>query len=245
MKKIYPILYIHKPKEKIDEIKYGIESFNFHVTTTENPKEAIELLKTKKFKVLILDLHIKDSDGLDYLKENENILGGVITILLSSSGAKSVVQRAQDQKVGLYLLKPIRPQKTVEKIQEMLNLEPKDILNKSEIPFTVKINHFDSDSWELFVKGCPIKNPTKLFYKALVESSMKIKRAKVFICNFPEEYYYFPEKWESIDQLLKFLEKQYTISPEKIVFKGDLCKFADEETIANYEYIQKVKSNQK
>ena len=118
-------------KEYLDENK-------FITSTAENADEALEKTKVIKFDLIILDIMMPGKSGLEFLKENKNILDTPI-ILLTAKG--NAVDRIEGLETGAddYLPKPFEPKELLLRIRNILNKT--NITEKKEIEFgNIKIN---------------------------------------------------------------------------------------------------------
>lgn len=75
------------------------------IGTASNGQDAIELVKTRKPDVVIMDLHMPIMDGADAMKEIRAVSPETKLIVLSSYKEKDEVLRAIDSGANAYLLK--------------------------------------------------------------------------------------------------------------------------------------------
>jgi DNA-binding response OmpR family regulator len=94
----------------------GIEAF--WVTSGE---EALEILKTTKFDLAILDVKMPSMNGLELQKKITEKYKGMKYLFLTSRGAEEALEPAA-QLVGedYYLSKPIKMDKLLKKMEEAL-----------------------------------------------------------------------------------------------------------------------------
>lgn len=82
------------------QIKDLLQNRNYLVQTTSNTQEALEIIKKNQVDFIILDIELKDSNGLDFLQKNENeiinikkipvmIISGTVTPSLIRDGIKA------------------------------------------------------------------------------------------------------------------------------------------------------------
>ena len=120
-------------------VKEYLDQNNFITTTAKDASDALEKTKLIKFDLIILDIMMPGMSGLEFLRENKNILDTPI-ILLTAKG------EANDRIAGLekgaddYLPKPFEPKELILRIKNILN-KTNITKDKNEIEFgNVKIN---------------------------------------------------------------------------------------------------------
>ena len=133
------ILVVDDDKAIRELVKEYLDQNNFLISTADSAENAEEKIKTIKFDLIILDIMMPGKSGLDFLKENRNIIDTPI-ILLTAKG--EVVDRIEGLEIGAddYLPKPFEPRELILRIKNILN---KTNINKEkrEIEFgNVKIN---------------------------------------------------------------------------------------------------------
>ena len=133
------ILVVDDDKAIRELVKEYLDQNNFLISTADSAENAEEKIKTIKFDLIILDIMMPGKSGLDFLKENRNIIDTPI-ILLTAKG--EAVDRIEGLEIGAddYLPKPFEPRELILRIKNILN---KTNINKEkrEIEFgNVKIN---------------------------------------------------------------------------------------------------------
>ena len=111
-------------------VKEYLDQNKFITSTAENADEALEKTKVIKFDLIILDIMMPGKSGLEFLKENKNILDTPI-ILLTAKG--NAVDRIEGLETGAddYLPKPFEPKELLLRIRNILNKT--NITEKKEI----------------------------------------------------------------------------------------------------------------
>ncbi len=243
LKKIYKILLLEKSQKVSDPIIQKMEQFNFHVIPILNQNDLIKELSSQKVDILILDFLIADEEknGLDIFLIIKPLLFTAKTILLSSVGDKKYVQLAQQYGIDLFLLKPIKTEKLIQKICEILKLEESDLFTKLNIPFQYRLNHTDNYTWEFSWIGCPITFPEKEIKNSIKEISSKLKNAKSILFQIDAEFLYFPKALEKLNLILENLIVQYSIPFEIIKLKGTFSRYLDIESLQLFPYLSQIK----
>lgn len=81
--------------------------FGFKVTATaKNGKEALEILKTKKFDAITLDMHMPELDGVGFLKEYKDRSAPIVILSSVNRDDMSIAQKALALGASDYVEKP-------------------------------------------------------------------------------------------------------------------------------------------
>ena len=133
------ILVVDDDKGIRELVKEYLDQNNFITSTAKDAEDAIEKTKFIKFDLIILDIMMPGKSGLEFFKENKNILDTPI-ILLTAKG--EATDRIEGLETGAddYLPKPFEPKELILRIKNILN-KTNIIKDKREIEFgNVKIN---------------------------------------------------------------------------------------------------------
>lgn len=102
-----------------------LQKAGFEVKTTPSGVEGLELLKTEKYDLLILDLNIPDFSGfqvLKYLKENPKVKDRLIILVLSNVTQTELIQKATEMGAAAFIVKSTyTPDKVVAEIKSLLS----------------------------------------------------------------------------------------------------------------------------
>ncbi|WP_462318992.1 response regulator, partial [Marinilabilia sp.] len=94
------ILYIDDEAGNITGFKYTFKR-KFDVTTASSAAEALEILKTRDFKVIISDQRMPNMSGLDFFAAIQKTHPDVIKIILSAFSDNDVIIKAINE-IGIY-----------------------------------------------------------------------------------------------------------------------------------------------
>ena len=116
-------------------VKQFLNENNFLVTTSDSAENAIEKINIIKFDLIVLDVMMSGKSGLDFIRENKNIIDTPI-ILLTAKG--EINDRVEGLEIGAddYLSKPFEPKE--------LTLRIKNILSKTKKNNLKRIIEFDN-----------------------------------------------------------------------------------------------------
>ena len=120
-------------------VKEYLDQNNFITSTAIDAEDAAQKTKQIKFDLIILDIMMPGKSGLEFLKENKQILDTPI-ILLTAKG--EATDRIEGLETGAddYLPKPFEPKELILRIRNILN-KTNTIKDRREIEFgNVKIN---------------------------------------------------------------------------------------------------------
>ena len=133
------ILIVDDDKGIRELVKEYLDQNNFITSTAKSAEDAREKVNLVKFDLIILDIMMPGKSGLEFLKENKNILDTPI-ILLTAKGEAS--HRIEGLETGAddYLSKPFEPKELILRIRNILD-KTNIIKDKKEIEFgNIKIN---------------------------------------------------------------------------------------------------------
>ena len=92
----------------------------FGVTATANPCDAIELLRSSSFDLIICDLRMPDCDGLNLLQVLRGSGNEIPVIILTAYGEVDTYLEAMNAGATEYLNKPIKSDELVQVVRNCL-----------------------------------------------------------------------------------------------------------------------------
>ena len=93
---------------------------SIHAEVATEGKEALDLIKEKDFDVVVLDLVLQQSRGLEVLKEIKSVRPELAVILLSGRGSDYDVQEGKRIGAFDYLIKPVQIEDLIEKMKQAI-----------------------------------------------------------------------------------------------------------------------------
>lgn len=120
------ILVVEDEKKVSAFIQQGLEEVGYHVETAESPGIARELIRAKKFDLLILDVMLPEMSGMDFAKELR--LGGhsgFILMLTALSTTKDKIQ-GLDSGADDYLAKPFEFEELLARVRALIRRKSED-----------------------------------------------------------------------------------------------------------------------
>ncbi len=120
------ILVVEDEKKVSALIQQGLQEVGYQVETAEAPSLARELLKTKKFDLIILDVMLPEMSGMDFAKELR-LQGhpGFILMLTALSTTKDKIQ-GLDSGADDYLAKPFEFEELHARVRALIRRKTED-----------------------------------------------------------------------------------------------------------------------
>lgn len=104
-----PVLVVDDEKDNLEAIKRLLRS-HYDVTTTDSPKEALELIRTQAFNVIISDQRMPEMTGVELLEKSKEVLPNTTRILLTGyTDIDSVIGAINRGNIYRYIAKPWDP----------------------------------------------------------------------------------------------------------------------------------------
>jgi len=133
MKNKKKVMIIDDDKNIRMTLKKALTKGDFKVETAKNGEKALEKLKKKEFPVILLDMKLPGKDGIEVLKEINELDYPCKVIMITGYG--SIDSAVETMKLGAvdYLRKPFKPEEItnlVNKVFARFDLEKKE--NKAE-----------------------------------------------------------------------------------------------------------------
>jgi PAS domain S-box-containing protein len=107
-----------------DRVRTGLSRIlkrkGYDVETAGTGKEALTLAKSRVFDLVLLDIYLQDTDGIDLIAPFQNLNHDVLVIMIS--GLASVGNTVSSLNAGAagYLVKPIKNEELLTKVQDLL-----------------------------------------------------------------------------------------------------------------------------
>ncbi len=122
------ILLVDDEENILISIGWILKKNNFEVTTANNGREAIRLLRKNNYDLVITDLIMPDGDGIAVLKHAKGLNPDIGVIILTGHGA--VASAVETLKLGAddYLQKPCDVEELLDKARR--SFEKQDLVNK-------------------------------------------------------------------------------------------------------------------
>jgi len=125
------ILLVDDDPYILEGIGADLESQGFHVTKTDRGNLALQLLQENHFDLVITDLVMEDTDGLQVLKNAKELNAETMVIILTGYGDMKSAIEALRQQADDYLLKPCESEEMFYRVNRCL--EKRELAQKLKI----------------------------------------------------------------------------------------------------------------
>jgi CheY-like chemotaxis protein len=100
-------------------------SDDYNVITATNGKSALSMIRKHKPDMVVLDVMMPEMDGVEVVRElkNDETLAYIPVILLTAKGQMMDIEKGFKSGVNAYMVKPFSPEKLMEKIEELFEVE--------------------------------------------------------------------------------------------------------------------------
>ena len=189
-----------------DLVKQYLTEKKFLVTTAKNAEDAYKKVLVIKFDLIVLDIMMPGKSGLEFTKENKDLINTPI-ILLTAKGEAS--ERIEGLETGAddYLAKPFEPKELVLRINNIL-----DKTKSKSQRRTVEFNNIKIDLNRMIIsqnkKDLKINNTEKIILEKMINApGQTFSREEIGkLINL--------EKERSIDVIITRLRKKIELDPK-------------------------------
>ncbi len=98
-----------------------IRDKGYDVTTVNNGRDAIELVRQRHFDLIILDENMPGLSGLETLNAIKRIAPHIPVMLITKSEEEDIMNQAIGNKIADYLIKPVNPKQILLSIKKLLH----------------------------------------------------------------------------------------------------------------------------
>lgn len=112
------ILIIDDDPGIVDSLQCCLEISNFEVITACDGTQGIEIFKSEKPDLIILDISLPDKNGYAFIKELRAEKNSLHTPIIVTSGHNAPKHLSGTKGVAAYFVKPFDPEKLIAKIHE-------------------------------------------------------------------------------------------------------------------------------
>ncbi|HEU0135664.1 MAG TPA: bifunctional response regulator/alkaline phosphatase family protein [Flavobacterium sp.] len=110
--------------DEIDMLKPHImflEKKNYHVTTCNNGRDAIDIFEENNFDIVFLDENMPGMGGLEVLSEIKERKSATPVIMITKSEEEFIMEEAIGSKIADFLIKPVNPNQILLSLKKNLD----------------------------------------------------------------------------------------------------------------------------
>ena len=165
------ILVVDDDPQALRLLRTTLSSSGYRPVVTSDPEEALHLMEEDRPHLVLLDLMLPGSDGVDLMRDLLAV-SRVPVIFLSVYGRDDVISRALEAGATDYIVKPFSPTELVARVRAALRRLGEPQRGMSLEPYVLSDLVIDYDGRWVTVSGRPVPlTPTE--YHLLVELSVE------------------------------------------------------------------------
>jgi len=154
--KKYNLLLVDDDPFILEGIGEDLESRGYQVTRVNSGEKAVELLQRNRFDLVITDLIMERTDGIQVLKKSKEVDATAMVIILTGFGDMISAIEALRSQADDYMLKPCESSEMffrVERCLEKLELERRISLYQKILPMCCVCKKIRDDTGQLRGRG--------------------------------------------------------------------------------------------
>ncbi len=120
--------------DEIDFLKSHIIFLNdkgYDVNTCTNGSDALELIKTNLYDIVLLDENMPGINGIETLKQIKKINSNLKVIMITKSEEENIMDEAIGKEISDYLIKPVNPNQILLSLKK--NLKDKELIKDNNV----------------------------------------------------------------------------------------------------------------
>ncbi len=170
------ILCVDDDPQTLRHVRDALTRAGYTPVVTGDPEEVSRVMAEEAPHLVLLDLMLPGSDGMELMKEIREV-SDVPVIFLSVNGQEEVVARAFDMGAADYVVKPFSPMELVARVNAALRKRAAPELAEPSEPYVRGDLTIDYPQRRVTVAGRPVAL-TVIEYRMLVELSVNAGRAQ-------------------------------------------------------------------
>ena len=168
------ILVVDDDPQVLKSIRDALSEAGFTPIATPDPKDALLLIEKEKPHLILLDLVLPDSDGIDLMKSILR-MADVPVLFVSGYGKDQVIARAFEEGATDYIVKPFSPTELVARVRAALRRQANPYRAELSEPYVLGDLTIDYAERRVTVADRPVKLTTAE-YELLFELSVNAGR---------------------------------------------------------------------
>ena len=146
-----------------------LEEKGYSVFTAYNADDALELVKEKPFRIILLDEHMPGINGLEALSQFKQIAPSTPVIMITKSEEENIMEEAIGANIDDYLIKPVNPKQILLSIKK--NIETDKLVSEKAI------SNYQSEFQNIskLIEDATHPNDWKDIYKRLIHWELTLE----------------------------------------------------------------------
>lgn len=101
------VLIVEDDTSILNSYSFGLTKHGYNVTSSDNARDALGMIKSQAFDVIVLDLLMPEVSGLDFLRQAKpkETIPNTKIIILSNTEAPKIIDQAKELGATYYILK--------------------------------------------------------------------------------------------------------------------------------------------
>ena len=161
-----PILAVDDDPQALRYVRDALSNAGYHAVGTGDPKQVTRLLDAEAPELVLLDLMLPGTDGIELMQEIREMYD-IPVIFLSAYGQEELVARAFDMGAADYVVKPFSPTELAARIRAALRRHSAPEPVTSYVLGDLEINYAER---RVTLSGSPVRL-TAIEYRTLAELS--------------------------------------------------------------------------
>ncbi len=143
------ILIVDDEPAVVESLGAILQSSGFHARGATTVRQALQLLEESSFEILLVDLQLPETDGLEFLKQLRRVAHDSIVVMMSAYGTSEIALEAVRLGAYDYISKPFNADEiilTIRKAQERERLRQENEILKEQVSKRYSFNNIVAKS---------------------------------------------------------------------------------------------------
>ena len=168
------VLAVDDEPQVLRLVRNTLSDAGYTPIVTGDPDEAVRLIEVEKPDLILLDLMLPGTDGIELMKPIFQITDAPVIFLSGRDGERDVV-RAFEAGADDYIVKPFSPTELAARIEAVLRRRAASDRSRTHEPYALGDLTINYAERRVTVAGCPVQL-TATEYKLLFELSINAER---------------------------------------------------------------------
>ena len=130
-----PILVVDDDPRTLMLVRSALTDAGYRPIVTPNPQEALDLMAANRPHLVLLDMMLPDTDGIDLMRDLSGVAEAPV-VFLSAYGGDQVIARAFEMGAADYIVKPFSPTELVARVRAALRRREGPTFAEPADPYT-------------------------------------------------------------------------------------------------------------